>query len=147
MFLNWYCCNLTIFTHCSTLNDTIKQKKTFRRKHSRIDQVKFVEDSLQKILLGPFSNTLSHLKRVYYRSVPHFKQHRNKNYLKWGFLNSISFLDFGLDGLWMGWLLSHLSCVEVYQMAFDGWKQIKCKILTWNLFTVLWKPPFFARHL
>ena len=29
---------------------------------SRIDQVKFVEDSLLKILLGPFLNTLSQIK-------------------------------------------------------------------------------------
>ena len=31
-----------------------------RTKYSRMDQVKFVEDSLYKILFGPFLNTLSH---------------------------------------------------------------------------------------
>ena len=33
----------------------------FGAKYSRMDQVKFLEDSLLKFLLGPFLNTLSHL--------------------------------------------------------------------------------------
>ena len=32
---------------------------TIGAKYSRMDQVKFVEDSLKKVLLGPFLNTLS----------------------------------------------------------------------------------------
>ena len=34
---------------------------TFGSRYSRMDQVKFVEDSLQKVLRGPFVNTLTHL--------------------------------------------------------------------------------------
>ena len=34
---------------------------TYDTKQSRMDQVKFVEDSLQKILLAPFLNTVSHI--------------------------------------------------------------------------------------
>ena len=34
---------------------------TYDTKHSRMGQVKFVEDSLQKILLAPFLNTVSHI--------------------------------------------------------------------------------------
>ena len=37
----------------------------YRTKYSRMCQVEFVEDSLQKILLGPFLNTLSH---IYFRT-------------------------------------------------------------------------------
>ena len=40
----------------------INFKETNKSKYSRMDQVKFVEDSLQKILLCPFLNTLSQMK-------------------------------------------------------------------------------------
>ena len=33
-------------------------------KYSRMDQVKFVEDSLLKFLLGPFLNTLSQMNQI-----------------------------------------------------------------------------------
>ena len=33
----------------------------FGTKYSRVDQVKFVEDGVLKILLGPLLNTLSHM--------------------------------------------------------------------------------------
>ena len=35
-----------------------------RSRYSRMDQVKFVEDSLQKILLGPFLNALTHIYAI-----------------------------------------------------------------------------------
>ena len=34
---------------------------TYGSRYSRMDQVKFMEDSLQKILLGPFLNILTHM--------------------------------------------------------------------------------------
>ena len=41
--------------------EEFKKGKTSGLRYSRIDEVKLVEDSLLKILLGPFLNTLTHL--------------------------------------------------------------------------------------
>ena len=39
----------------------VRLNTRYGTKYSRMDQVKFVEDSLYKNLLGPFLNTLSHM--------------------------------------------------------------------------------------
>ena len=44
-------------------NTVIDASYLFETKFSRRDHVKFIKGSLQKILLGPFLNTLSHLQR------------------------------------------------------------------------------------
>ena len=38
--------------------------RKYGTKYSRMDQEKFVEDSLQKLLLGPFLNALSHILQI-----------------------------------------------------------------------------------
>ena len=52
-------------------------KVTFESEHSRMDQVKFVEDSLYKILLGPFLNIVSHfqlfLSKVFSQYRPNYQ--------------------------------------------------------------------------
>ena len=39
----------------------IEKRELFASIYSEMDQVKFVEDSLKKVLLGPFLNTVIHI--------------------------------------------------------------------------------------
>ena len=186
MFLNWYCCNLTNFTHCSTLKGKIKQKRHLGESIQEWTKWDLWKAAFKKFYLV-HSLTLCPIWNRCITDQYHtsnntngciidqhctsnniheciIDQHHASNYTEtkigwngafetfgancqqivWVFDHFVKLALKGLiqslfKGFWIGWLF-HLSWVKVYQIAFDGWKQIKCYILTW-------KPPFFARHL
>ena len=46
-----------------------QRSSTHETKRSRMDQVKFVEDSLKNILLGPFLNTLAQIRMEVFLNI------------------------------------------------------------------------------